>query len=168
MRWTLAIVPFLVAGAVQAADTPPAAAPEADHAAMKAHGEERWKAADKDGNGSLSRAEADASMPHLAKKFDQVDANHDGQVSHDEMRAYHAGHMKHSPEEMQAHFKAADLNGDGAIDPAEAKTSMPMLAEHFADVDANHDGKVTLEEMQAHHDHMKGQHAEPLPPPPTH
>ena len=69
MRWTLAIVPFLLAGTVQAADSPPAAAPEADHAAMKAHGEERWKAADKDGNGSLSRAEADASMPHLAKKI---------------------------------------------------------------------------------------------------
>ena len=169
MRWTLAIVPFLFAGTVQAADTPPAAAPDADHATMKAHGEERWKAADKDGNGSLSRAEADASMPHLAKKFDRVDANHDGQVSHDEMQAFHATHMKHSPEEMAAHFQAADRNGDGVIDPAEAKADMPMLAEHFAEVDANHDGKVTLDEMKAHHgQHMKSQHPEPLPPPPAH
>jgi hypothetical protein len=44
---------------------------------------------------------------------------------------------------------------------------MPMLAEHFADVDANHDGKVTLDEMKAHHEHMKAQHKSPLPPPPA-
>ena len=82
------------------------------------------------------------------------------------MQAFHATHMKHSPEEMAAHFKAADRNGDGFIDPAEAKADMPMLAEHFAEVDANHDGKVTLDEMKAHHgQHMKAQHPEPLPPP---
>jgi Ca2+-binding EF-hand superfamily protein len=171
MRWTLAILPFLVAGAAQAAEPAPAMAPMADqsrmHDPMPAQGNERWKAADKDGNGALSRTEAEASMPHLAQKFDQVDANHDGQVSHDEMRAFHAGQKQHSPEEMQAHFKAADKNGDGAIDLAEAKAGMPKLADHFADVDLNKDGKVTMEEMKAHHEHMEAMRGQQAPPPPA-
>jgi Ca2+-binding EF-hand superfamily protein len=171
MRWTFALVPFLVVGVAQAADPTPASAPMADQAQMhdqtRAQGGERWKAADKDSNGTLSRAEAEASMPHLAQNFDQVDTNHDGQVSRDEMRAFHAGHMQHSPEQMQAHFKAADTNGDGAIDLAEAKAGMPMLAEHFAEVDLNKDGKVTMEEMKAHHEHMEAMHGKQAPPPPA-
>jgi hypothetical protein len=171
MRWIFLIVPFLIAGAVQAADPAPAPAPMASqagmHDPMQAQDGERWKAADKDGNGTLSRAEAEASMPHLAQKFDQVDTNHDGQVSRDEMRAFRAGHMKHSPEEMQAHFKAADKNGDGAIDLAEAKAGMPKLAEHFADVDLNKDGKVTMDEMKAHHERMEAMHGKQAPPPPA-
>jgi Ca2+-binding EF-hand superfamily protein len=169
MRWTIAILPFLVAGAVQAADPAPATAPAtttaADHAAMhqqmRAKAEERWKAADKDGNGTLSRAEVEASMPRIAQNFDQIDTNHDGQLSMEEMRAFHATHMKHSLEEMQARFKAADKNGDGALDLAEAKASMPMLAQHFSEVDTNKDGKVTLEEMKAHHERMQAQQAPP-------
>jgi len=153
VRWTLAILPILVAGTAYAAD--PVTAPPADGAAM--HGgmhEQHWKAADKDGNGTLSREEAAASMPHVAENFDKIDANKDGQVSEDEMRAFHKAQGQHSPEQMQQRFKAADKNGDGAIDLAEAKAGMPMLAEHFADVDTSKDGKVTPDEMKAHHQRM--------------
>jgi Ca2+-binding EF-hand superfamily protein len=60
---------------------------EAMHGQMRAHGEERWKAADTDGDAAISRDEAKVAMPRLAADFDKVDANGDGKVTRDEMRA---------------------------------------------------------------------------------
>ena len=48
----------------------------------------KFKAADKDNDGSLTKDEAQAGMPRLAKNFDQIDANHDGEITQDEIRAY--------------------------------------------------------------------------------
>ena len=161
MRWALAILSFIAATAVQAADPAPAPepAPQADRAAqheqMIARARERWKAADKDGNGSLSRAEAESSMPNLARNFDAMDGNGDGQIAADEMHNFRIAHPKHSCKEMRQHFKAADTNGDGAIDLAEAQVNMPMLAQHFAEVDTDQDGRVTKAEMKAHHRSMQ-------------
>jgi Ca2+-binding EF-hand superfamily protein len=158
MRWTLAILSFIAVASVQAADPAPVPAPSADRAAqheqMKASARERWKAADQDGNGSLSRAEAEASMPRLAQNFDNMDANGDGQIGADEMHNFKSAHPHHSRREMRKHFKAADKSGDGAIDLAEAQASLPMLAEHFAAVDADGNGLVTKAEMKAHHQGM--------------
>lgn len=52
---------------------------------MRARAEERWKAADTDGDDRLSLAEAQASMPQMAERFQKFDANKDGYVSRDEM-----------------------------------------------------------------------------------
>lgn len=49
--------------------------------------DQRFKKADSDGSGALSRAEAEQGMPMLAKNFDHVDANKDGQVTRDELAA---------------------------------------------------------------------------------
>lgn len=49
--------------------------------------DERFRKSDADGNGMLSRAEAEKGMPRLARQFDVVDANRDGQLSREEMRA---------------------------------------------------------------------------------
>ena len=48
---------------------------------------ERFKKADADGNGVLSRAEAEKGMRRLVRHFDAIDANRDGQVTMDEIRA---------------------------------------------------------------------------------
>lgn len=122
---------------------------EAMHEQMRAKAVERWKAADKDGTGSLSRDEAKASMPHVADDFDQIDANKDGQVSSEEMREFRKSGPHHDGMHMREHFKAADTNGDGALDLAEAQTGMPGLAERFSSVDANGDGKITPDELRA-------------------
>jgi len=60
------------------------------HAFRKAHrgGHDRKKL-DTDGDGRISRAEA-AGAPRLAEHFDAIDANGDGFISHDEMKAAHA------------------------------------------------------------------------------
>ena len=48
-----------------------------------------FKKLDTDGDGRISRAEAQAA-PRLAANFDAIDANHDGFITPDEMKAAHA------------------------------------------------------------------------------
>ncbi|HTD29265.1 MAG TPA: hypothetical protein VK660_07745 [Xanthomonadaceae bacterium] len=48
---------------------------------------DKFHAADTNGDGKLSRSEAQ-KMPMLAKHFDEIDANKDGFVTCDELRAW--------------------------------------------------------------------------------
>ena len=114
--------------------------------------------ADADANGTLSRAEVEKSMPRLAKKFDQIDTNNDGQLSRDEMKAAkkidkHA-HKKGNKADRQAkaaeRFKHADTDGDGAISRGEAGKNAPRLAQKFDAIDANKDGQLTQDELRAY------------------
>jgi Ca2+-binding EF-hand superfamily protein len=66
----------------------------ARQAEMQARAEEHWKAADKDGDGAVSREEAQASMPRMAEHFDTLDANADGRVERAEMQE-HRRHKRH-------------------------------------------------------------------------
>jgi Ca2+-binding EF-hand superfamily protein len=109
--------------------------------------------ADEDGDGVVTRAEFTAMT---TKHFEQVDADHDGKVTHAEaeaarkvMTAAMGGRMKGRMEgAVGERLRSADKNGDGAISAEEAK-AMPMLAEHFAVLDTNHDGMLTRAEMKA-------------------
>lgn len=65
------------------------------HAKSHEKFEAKFKAADKDGDGALSKDEAQAAkMPHIVKDFDAIDANKDGKVTPDELRAFMASHHK--------------------------------------------------------------------------
>ena len=48
--------------------------------------QERFKAADKDGDGRISRAEA-VVLPRIAKHFDEIDTNTDGFITKEELKA---------------------------------------------------------------------------------
>ncbi len=61
--------------------------PEKCKAEMKARFDEHYKKADANGDGGLSRAEAEQGMPRLAKHFDELDANKDGVVTRDELES---------------------------------------------------------------------------------
>lgn len=61
--------------------------PEKCRQQAQAQREQRFKQADTDGNGMLSRAEAEKGMPRLARNFDRIDSNKDGQLSRDELAA---------------------------------------------------------------------------------
>jgi Ca2+-binding EF-hand superfamily protein len=123
---------------------------ESRHAQRSAEAQQRWTAADADGSGGLSRAEADGSMPYIAQHFDMLDSNSDGQVSREEMLQHRMHAKKEWKQQFRDRWTAADADGDGALDLAEAQTGMPKLAEHFSSFDANNDGKVTQQEMREH------------------
>jgi len=56
--------------------------------------EDRFAAADKDHDGKLTKAEAEAGMPRLAKHFDEVDTQKAGSVTLDQVKQYMAAQMK--------------------------------------------------------------------------
>jgi hypothetical protein len=86
-----------------------AAALAADPGQGSAHGPmARLKAADTNGDGLISKAEAQASLPRLYKHFDEIDTNHDGQVSPEELKAAHQ-------KMRNAMFDKMDANHDGVI-----------------------------------------------------
>jgi Ca2+-binding EF-hand superfamily protein len=52
---------------------------------------EHFRRADTDGDGSLSRAECERSLPRLAMKFDRIDRDGDGRLTRDELQAWFDG-----------------------------------------------------------------------------
>jgi Ca2+-binding EF-hand superfamily protein len=114
----------------------------------------RFKAADKDNDGTLDRTEAEA-MPHVSKNFDAIDADKDGTVSPDELRNYMKAGAKRMHDQGVARFKAADKDNDGTLDRTEAE-AMPHVSKNFDAIDADKDGTVSLEEINAF---VRSQHA---------
>jgi Ca2+-binding EF-hand superfamily protein len=57
---------------------------------------ERWKKIDTDGDGRISKAEAQANAPRLAARFGELDANGDGYLTPEELRAAFR-HHRHGP-----------------------------------------------------------------------
>ena len=60
---------------------------------MHERGEERFKAADKNGDGTLDREEAKA-MPRVAQNFDAIDADKSGTVTGKEIHEYMKAHRQ--------------------------------------------------------------------------
>lgn len=54
---------------------------------QKQEARERLRAADTNNDGFIDRAEADANLPRVAKRFDTLDANGDGKLSSEEFKA---------------------------------------------------------------------------------
>ena len=152
MKYVLSLTAAALASAAIIAVAAPEGAGGHRHGAML----ERIKAADTNGDGFISKDEAQA-LPMLAKHFNEIDSDGNGQLSPDELRAFHEK-MRAQHEQMQAqrfaeHFRKIDTDGDGRISLAEAQANAPRLAEHFGQIDANGDGFITPEEMKAAHQH---------------
>ncbi|PZQ18391.1 MAG: hypothetical protein DI564_03550 [Rhodanobacter denitrificans] len=52
-------------------------------------------------------------------------------------------------EAVREHLKAADRNGDGYIDRAEADAALPRIAKHFDRLDADGDARLSPAELKA-------------------
>ena len=63
------------------------------HQAQRA---EHWKRLDTDGDGKISKAEAQANAPRLFEHFAEIDTNGDGFLSPEELKAAHRHHGAHA------------------------------------------------------------------------
>lgn len=114
---------------------------------------------DSDHDGAASREEWRA-YGYSDAEFTAVDADNDGRVTVAELRAYRIAHAT-SPAELAAlkaetpkydpalTIRMADTNRDGAVSESEWVAYGNHGGAGFAPIDANHDGKITVEELTA-------------------
>jgi len=168
---------------------------------LVAHIREMFAKLDTNKDGFVAREEADAAhkamggefrqkfaerqdgpgMPHLDHKamFDRLDTNHDGMISRQEFDAHaeireerrvvlmHGGPhgapgMPPTPDMKRFHemgarmhghmFEMADANHDGRVSLQEMTDA---ALRHFDMADANHDGRITPDERMQMHQRMK-------------
>jgi len=95
---------------------------------------------------------------YLAKqkeRFADMDTNHDGVVTKEELTAFIAARMGEAPpaDRVDAMFRLIDTNGDGKATATEAEAAETA---RFAAMDTDHDGVLTPEERRAGMMHMMG------------
>jgi hypothetical protein len=127
----------LLAGHAMAGDSPRSDAP---------HGTLR---ADTDGDGRVSRAEAEAAGSKKSTEwFDKLDANKDGYVTQDEISQAKATRRADMKARFDERFKEADANNDGQLSLDEVQAKMPRLAERFTTLDKDNNGMLTRDELE--------------------
>jgi Ca2+-binding EF-hand superfamily protein len=105
--------------------------------------------ADKDGDGRVSRAEADAAAAERTSEwFTKLDLNKDGYVTQEETREARETRRTNMREAFDERFKAADANSDGSLSLDEVQADMPKLAERFTAIDKDKNGLLSKEELQ--------------------
>jgi hypothetical protein len=104
---------------------------------------------DKDGDGRVSRAEATAAATERTNEwFDKLDLNKDGYVTQEETRQARETRRGEMREMFDEHFKTADANSDGSLSLDEVQANMPRLAERFSKLDKDKNGLLSREELQ--------------------
>src|SRR3954468_9097999 len=134
----------LLGGQVMAGDSPRSDAP---HDTLRA---------DTDGDGGVSRAEAEAAGSKKSTEwFDKLDANKDGYVTQDEISQAKATRRADMKARFDERFQEADANKDGQLSLDEVQAGMPRLADHFTALDKDKNGMLSKEELAnggpAHH-----------------
>ena len=108
--------------------------------AMAPGAHEQLEAFDLDRNGLFSPAEIDSAGEQI---FARADANRDGRLTPEELRALHGGAGHHD-----AGPSGADSDGDGATTRTEF---VAHLRQHVGRADANRDGQLSMDEIEAMH-----------------
>jgi len=132
----------------------------------QAKAEARFVEADKDRDGRLDKVEAQAFGERMARNFDRMDANKDGELDRAELaqaRRHAAGQrggqrMRAMHAYQRGLFKGMDDDGNGAVSRAELGDKMPRWTANFGVIDADANGEISAEELQAHRAKMRAEH----------
>lgn len=112
---------------------------------------ESWFRADSDGDGRLSREEAQR-VPRLVRRFDRIDRNADGFITGPEVRAWRASTRVVSSigtgKGANEILRIADLDGNGVLSRAEFAQRLPRFAGRFDRIDADADGLLARAELE--------------------
>jgi Ca2+-binding EF-hand superfamily protein len=105
--------------------------------------------ADTDGDGRVSRAEAEAAGSKKSSQwFEKLDADKDGYVTQEEVSQAKATRRADMQARFDEHFKEADANSDGQLSLDEVQAKMPRLADRFSTLDKDKNGMLTRDELQ--------------------
>ena len=112
---------------------------------------ELFDSVDADKDGKVTYAELEA---HRKAEFDAADTNKDGALSADELSARALARFQEKlAERTQGMLDNMDNDGSGSLSPDEMGQGPGMR--NFARIDADNDGFVTKEEIQAGMQHHK-------------
>jgi Ca2+-binding EF-hand superfamily protein len=99
---------------------------------------------DKNGDGVVTR---DEFLSHPSALFDKLDANHDGKLTKDELAAAHEHMIQVCKEQKQGDAAPHDVPC-GPMGPGGPGGMHMMMMHHMEGLDANHDGRISFEELQ--------------------
>jgi Ca2+-binding EF-hand superfamily protein len=117
--------------------------------------------ADTDGDGRVSRAEAEAASSKKSTEwFDKLDTNKDGYVTQDEISQAKATRRADMKARFDERFQEADMNKDGQLSLDEVQAKMPRLADRFTTLDKDKNGLLSKEELASG---GPGHHGRPEP-----
>jgi hypothetical protein len=104
--------------------------------------------ADSDGDGRVSRAEATAAGSERSSAwFDKLDQDKDGYVTQEELKQARETRRHEWKEKADERFKASDANGDGQLSLDEVQAKNPKMAERFSQLDKDKDGYLSKSEL---------------------
>ncbi len=122
-----------------------AAGKQSEAGSTSAKFDQMFRAVDANGDGSISRQEAELKTPVMFDNFDAIDTNHDGGLSKKEIKAFTAA-LEKKRRDFGQQLENADKDKNGMLSREEAQ-ALPYLSEHFDEIDGNMDGQLVMKEI---------------------
>ena len=121
------------------------AADKAVNKELEAKFDQYFQMMDTDKSGKISKVEAQAKDPSLLEHFDEMDANHDGQLTKAEIKKALAAAEKRQLQFVK-NLEKADTDKNGKLSREEAK-ALPNMSANFDEIDSNQDGELVMQEI---------------------